>query len=120
MSNHQHAGSIITVAQAIIAGEHGIDANIRTLANLVSVTTTEAERIALPPHTMQAAFDELQVAINAAFETRKAIVAAHRQFGAIAQKLGASPTSWGDLWPCPSFPSVETPLGAGLRLAAVA
>lgn len=119
MSNQQHAGAIIAVAQAIIAGERDADANIRTLANLVSVTSTEAERIALPPHATQAAFDELQAAINAAFQARKAIVAAHLQFGAIAEKLGASPTSWGDLWPCPPFPTSASG-GAGLRLAAAA
>ncbi|UYY57029.1 hypothetical protein [Sphingomonas sp. S2-65] len=122
MSNHQHESSIIAVAKAIIAGERGADTNIRNLADLVSVTAAETQRIELPPHATQAAFDQLQTAMDAAFETRKAIVAAHLQFGAIAAKLGATPTSWGDLWPCPPFPKTAEAgqEAASLRLVAAA
>lgn len=122
MSNHQHERSIIAVAEAIIAGESGADTNIRNLANLVSVTATETQRIDLPPQATQAAFDQLQTAMHAAFEARKAIVAAHLHFGAIAAKLGATPTSWGDLWPCPKFPTAGEAgaEAASLRLVASA
>ena len=37
---------------------------------------------------------------------------------ALAQRLGASPESFGDLWPCPRFPTGATEQAPRLRAAA--
>jgi hypothetical protein len=96
--------AIITVARATIAAEKTTDANIRQLAELIGTTSAQAQTMDLPFYATQPAFDHLQVAMAAAFENRSAIVAAHQELGALAKKLGASPESFGDLWPCPEFP----------------
>jgi hypothetical protein len=104
MSKFQHLDALSTVARATIAGEKATDATLRGLADLVSTTTAQAEAINLPPSATQPALDHLQTAITAAFDSRRAVVLAHHEFGVLARKLGASPEAFGDLWPCPQFP----------------
>lgn len=100
-----HLDAITSVAHATIAGEQGADGAIRSLASLVVVATNEAGRVGLPPHSTQPAFEHLRAAINSAFDARASVIAAHEEFGRIAGKLGATPQAFGDLWPCPKFPS---------------
>jgi hypothetical protein len=119
MSKTQQLQAITTVAQATMAGERDIDTAIVTVANLISVTTEQATAIALPPYATQPALDELQAAINAALDTRKAVVKAHQALGRLAGDMGFTPRSLGDLWPCPKFPSFDDSGSAGARLRVV-
>jgi hypothetical protein len=109
--------AIITVARATLAAELATDANLRQLAELVGTTSAQTAAINLPFYATQSAFEHLRTAMNAAFDNRSAIVAAHQEFGALARKLGASPEALGDLWPCPPFPKAVT-APAQLREAA--
>lgn len=118
MSNLPHLDAITIVARATIAGEQASDAALRNLADLVSATTTQAEAIQLPPHATQSTLDHLRTAMIAAFDSRRAVVMAHQELGALAQRLGALPESFGDLWPCPRFPTGATEQAPRLRAAA--
>lgn len=118
MSNLPHFDAITIVAKATIAGEHASDAALRNLADLVSATTSQAEAIQLPPHATQATLDHLRTAMIAAFDSRRAVVMAHQELGALAKRLGATAEDFGDLWPCPKFPTVEAELPVRLRAAA--
>jgi len=104
MSALQHLDAITAVAHATIVGEKTTDATLRGLADLISTTTTQAEAINLPPSATQPALDYLRTAMMAAFDSRRAVVMAHQEFGVLARRLGASPEAFGDLWPCPPFP----------------
>ena len=89
MSNLPHLDAITIVAKATIAGEQASDAALRNLADLVSATTTQAEAIQLPPHATQPTLDHLRTAMIAAFDSRRAVVMAHQELGALAQRLAA-------------------------------
>lgn len=118
MSNLPHLDAITLVAKATIAGERATDDALRNLADLVSMTTSQAQAIQLPPHATQPALDHLRTAMIAAFDSRRAVVMAHQEFGALARKLGASPEAFGDLWPCPTFPRGAAEPAPLLRAAA--
>jgi hypothetical protein len=107
------------VANAVLTSETGIDSGITDTARLIVATLDARQDVAIPAHAVQPILDHVVHALNAQMETRRHIALAHLEAGKVAARLGATPTSYGDLWPCPQMPS--SPTGSArpdLRVAA--
>jgi len=111
--------AVQNVASAVLTSETGIDSGITDTARLIVATLDACQDVAIPAHAVQPILDHVVHALNAQMETRRHIALAHLEAGKVAARLGATPTGYGDLWPCPQMP--KSPSGSArpdLRVAA--
>lgn len=106
------------VANAVLTSETGIDSGITDTARLIVATLDARQDVAIPAHAVQPILDHVVHALNAQMETRRHIALAHLEAGKVAARLGATPTGYGDLWPCPQMPSSPSAARPDLRVAA--
>ncbi len=111
---------INTVSSAVLTSEDRIDVGIGETARLIAAALDARRAVELPAYSIQAALDHMVEALTSQCDSRRHIAAAHREFGKTAAKLGFTPESVGDLWPCPTLPSTQSVEKKVVRIAAAA
>lgn len=117
-TSHPQYRNILAVSAAVLAAERDTDQSIKTLSALIATTLTEFADAGLPAAAAQRALDNLAVAMNTQIEGRRMLTEAHRDYGRVAQSLGASADEWGPTWPCHEIRSASKPKPAPLRRVA--
>lgn len=111
---------INSVSGAVLTSEDRIDVGIGETARLIATTLDARRAVELPAYSIQTALDHMVEALTSQCASRRHIAAAHLEFGKTAAKLGFSPESVGDLWPCPQFPAPQNVEKKVVRIAAAA
>jgi hypothetical protein len=97
------------VALAILESEAHSDVSIAAAAKLIEAAATARLQVKAPPLRTQPIFDRLQEAMNAQFDSRRALYLAHASLLKLGKDVAASKDPFGPDGGCPFAPTDVAP-----------
>jgi hypothetical protein len=107
MSNLPLFNEVTMVSACSQLAKDDADAAILSATSMITRIITVQQGINAPRHLAQPVLQALGGAIAGHVEARGSLLRAEAQLVRIAAKYGASPSAYGDSWPCPDEPKAS-------------